>query len=120
MGIDSVLDLREPDGHDISMIAEANLQYFHHPMREYDPPTLEQLEEGVRWSLSEIAEGRTVLIHCRVGISRSTCMACAVLIGQGHRLGSAISTVRATRPNMTLTEDQLGHLEALELRVRGE
>ncbi len=118
MGIESVLDLRDPDGHDASMLAEANLHYYHHPMPEFDPPTLAQLEEGVRWSLAEMAAGRTVLVHCRIGKSRSTCMACAILIGQGHRLGSALNTVREARPDMILTEEQLVHLEELEARVQ--
>ena len=120
MGIESVLDLREPDGHDASMLAEANLHYCHHPMPEFDPPTLAQLEEGVRWSLAEMEAGRTVLVHCRIGKSRSACMACAILIGQGHRLSSAMNTVREARPDMALTEEQLAHLEELEARVRSE
>ncbi len=120
MGIESVLDLREPDGHDASMLEDADVRYYHHPMREFDPPTLAQLEEGVRWALAEMAAGRSVLVHCRIGKSRSACMACAILIGQGHRLSSAINTVRAARPDMILTEAQLVHLEALEARVQAE
>ena len=120
MGIESVLDLREPVGHDASMLADANLHYYHYPMREFDPPTLAQLEEGVRWSLAEMAAGRPVLVHCRIGKSRSACMACAILIGQGHQLSSAINTVRAARPDMILTEEQLARLEELEARVRAE
>ena len=118
MGIESVLDLREPDGHDASLLAEANLHYYHHPMPEFDPPTLAQLEEGVRWSLAEMAAGRAVLVHCRIGKSRSACMACAILIGQGHRLGSALNTVREARPDMLLSEAQLARLEELEARVQ--
>ncbi len=118
MGIESVLDLREPDGHDASMLAEANLHYYHHPMPEFSPPTLAQLEEGVRWSLAEMAAGRTVLVHCRIGKSRSTCMACAILIGQGHRIRSALNTVRGARPDMLLSEEQLVRLDELEARVR--
>ena len=120
MGIESVLDLREPDGHDASMLAEANLHYYHYPMPEFDPPTLVQLEEGVRWSLAEMAAGRTVLVHCRIGKSRSACMACAILIGEGHRLGSALNTVREARPDMLLSEQQLARLEELEARVQAE
>ena len=117
MGIESVLDLREPDGHDESMLAEAHLRYYHHPMLEFKPPTLAQLEEGVRWSLAEIAAGRSVLIHCRIGKSRSACMACAVLIGQGHRLSSALNTVKTARPDMILSEEQLALLEQLDANV---
>ena len=120
MGIESVLDLREPDGHDASLLAAANVHYYHHPMREFDPPTLAQLEEGVRWSLAEMAAGRSVLVHCRIGRSRSACMACAILIGQGHRLSSAIDTVKEARQDMILTEEQLIRLEELEARVRAE
>ncbi len=118
LGIDSVLDLREPDGHDTATIAVANVHYYHHPMREFDPPTLAQLEEGVRWSLGEMAAGRSVLVHCRVGQSRSACMACAILIGQGHGLSSALQTVKAARRDMILSSDQLLELEALESRVQ--
>ena len=118
MGIQSVLDLREPHGHDASMLAEANLHYYHHPLPEFAPPTLAQLEEGVRWSLAEMATGKTVLVHCRIGKSRSACMACAILIGEGHRLSSALITVREARPDMLLTEAQLARLEELETRVQ--
>ncbi len=118
MGVESVLDLREPDGHDASMLAEADLHYYHHPMPEFDPPTLAQLEEGVRWSLAEMAAGRAVLVHCRIGKSRSACMVCAILIGEGHRLGSALNAVREARPDMLLTEEQLVRLEELEARVQ--
>ncbi len=120
LGIDSVLDLREPGGHDAATIAAANVHYYHHPMREFDPPALAQLEEGVRWSLAEMALGRNVLVHCRVGQSRSACMACAILIGQGHGLSSAIQTVKAARRDMILSNEQTSLLEELDSRSRSE
>ncbi len=114
MGIESVLDLREPDGHDASMLAEANLHYYHYPMPEFDPPTLAQLEEGVRWSLTEMAAGRTVLVHCRLGVSRSPLMACAILVRTGHQVSQAITDVMKARPGAQLTEEQLECLQAFE------
>ncbi len=113
-------DDRRPDGHDASTIATANVHYYHHPMQEFEPPTLAQLEEGVRWSLAEMAAGRTVLVHCRVGQSRSACMASAILIGQGHGLGSAIQTVKAVRRDMILSNEQISLLEELDFRSRSE
>lgn len=114
MGIGSVLDLRDDDSHDESVLKEAGLRYRHLPMPELDPPTLAQLEEGVRWSLAEMAAGRTVLVHCRLGKSRSACMACAILIGQGHRLGAALNSVREARPRALLSERQLARLAEFE------
>ncbi|MDE3097658.1 MAG: dual specificity protein phosphatase family protein [Chloroflexota bacterium] len=107
MGVDSVLDLRAEDEHDRTQLAAARLRYHRLPMEEFAPPAISQLKEGTAWALGEMAAGHAVLVHCRLGMSRSVCMACAILIAEGHSFEAALRTVRAVRPSARLTPDQL-------------
>ena len=119
MGIGSVLDLRWDEAHDTSALADAGLTYYHRPLPEPDAPTPDQLEDGVRWALAEMAGGRAVLVHCKLGRSRSPCMACAILVGQGHTLGDALSVVKKARPTTLLTDGQLSCLQTFAARRSG-
>jgi hypothetical protein len=118
LGIGSVLDLREDEGHDGAMLAAAGVRYLNLPMPEFEPPVLRHLQEGVRWSLAEMASGRAVLVHCRLGVSRSPLMASAVLVGQGHSVASALAAVRKARPRRQLNDEQLACLVDFEAMQR--
>ncbi len=107
MGVESVLDLRAEGQHDQTQLDAARLRYHRLPMEEFEPPTLAQITDGTAWALGEMAAGHAVLVHCRLGMSRSVCMACAILIAEGHSFDSALRTVRAVRPSARLTSDQL-------------
>lgn len=110
MGIDSVLDLRAEGQHDQAQLDAARLRYHRLPMDEFEPPTLGEITGGAAWALGEMAAGRAVLVHCRLGMSRSVCMACAILIAEGHSFESALRTVRTVRPSARLTKSQLACL----------
>ena len=107
MGIESVLDLRAEGERDPARLDAARLRHHRLPMEEFAPPTLAQITDGTAWALGEMAAGRAVLVHCRLGMSRSVCMACAILIAEGHSFEAALRTVRAVRPSARLTSDQL-------------
>jgi protein-tyrosine phosphatase len=119
MGIESVLDLRAEGQHDQTQLDAARLHYHRLSMEEFAPPTLGQITDGTAWALGEMAAGRAVLVHCRLGMSRSVCMACAILIAEGHSFESALRTVRAVRPSARLTESQLVCLAEFAKRGNG-
>jgi protein-tyrosine phosphatase len=53
---------------------------FHPPVDDHGPEP--NSRDRRRVTLAQFAEGRKVYLHCRSGIGRSSCIACAIL---GHR-----------------------------------
>ena len=61
------------------------------------PMPIDTLERGVKAALPVIAEGYSVLVHCRAGVHRSVAMACCVLIGMGQNANEAMELVKQQR-----------------------
>ncbi len=113
-GIGSVLDLREEEGHDEATLARAGLHYLRLPVTDGDAPSLEQLTRAADWVLAETAQDRKVLVHCRLGVSRSTCLVFAVLLRMGFPLADAYELVKRSRPSAAFGDRQLEVLQAYE------
>ena len=94
------------------------LRFFHVPVEDFEAPSQEQLVAATDWTLAEIAAGRKVYVHCRSGIGRSPCVACAVLMAIGYPLADAYRMVRRERPWATFSETQQAALEEFERRQR--
>lgn len=111
-GVNSVLDVREEARDDDDLLARHGLHFCHVPMTDRAPPTQDQLERAVEWVMGELADDRKVFIHCRSGVGRSVCVACAVLLRMGYSLPRAYEAVRRKRPEAVIFEKQV---EALRL-----
>jgi len=117
-GIGSVLDLRGEASDDESELAKYGLRFLHLPIDDFHAPSHEQLIAATDWTLAEFAAGRKVYLHCRSGIGRSPCVACAVLMAMGHPLPDAYRAVRRERPWATLSETQQAALREFEAHLR--
>jgi protein-tyrosine phosphatase len=115
IGIDSVLDLRDEGEHDLAKLSSSGLRYNHLPIAESRAPSQVALARAVRWVTDERASGHNVLVHCRFGVSRSTVVACAILIAMGETFDSACLRIRELRPGSLERPD---HLAALEMFAR--
>lgn len=115
-GIDCVLNLQEADGPERRQVESVGLLYRHFPMAEFVPPTVEQLEEGSRIALEVMGRGKTVFVYCRLGQSRSVCMACAIYVAMGRPLALALQEYRSAGRG-ALNSRQLEALAELERRV---
>lgn len=70
---------------------------------DFVPPTLTQLEEGVRFIQNKVKEGKKVYIHCKAGRGRSaTTLACYYMIQNNCPPPKAIEFIEKKRPIVTL------------------
>lgn len=113
-GTGSVLDLREEEDHDRATLTRAGLHYLHLPVTDGEAPSLEQLSQAADWVLAETARDRKVLVHCRLGVSRSACLVCAVLLRMGYPLAEAYELVKRSRPTAAFGQPQLEVLRAYQ------
>eukprot|EP00884_Botryococcus_braunii_P009441 jgi/Botrbrau1/18499/Bobra.0072s0078.1 len=85
-------------------------------------PSVEQIEGGVRWAVSQRKE-RPVLFHCAHGHGRSNVLMCATLIelGKARTIAEALAQVQRARPRAKLNQVQRAALEQwLEARRRSQ
>lgn len=117
-GIDSVLDVRSEASDDETELARHGLHFLRLPVDDFRAPSQEQLRDAADWTLSEFAAGRKVYLHCRSGIGRSPCVACAILMAIGYSLPDAYAAVRRERPWATLSQSQQAALKEFETHLR--
>ena len=93
-GITAVVNLLEIS---FKAIAEdeknAGFKVLHSPVKDFNPPGLEQLNEIVDWISKEIDSGGKVVVHCYAGIGRTSTVLIAYLIKNGMDSLSASNKV---------------------------
>jgi atypical dual specificity phosphatase len=75
------------------------------PVRDFQAPSVEQLEEFVTF-VASLGEDAHVLVHCEVGIGRTGTMAAAYWVARGLSVADAIAKVRLARPGAVESEAQ--------------
>lgn len=90
-------------------LAEQNVETIHYPIRDVNVPresdthSFRDLISGIR---ERLAEGKTVIAHCRGGKGRTGLVAAAVLAAGGMSADEAIALVRRVRPGTVETARQ--------------
>lgn len=114
-GIDAVVNLRiEFDDAAHGLAPEL---YCYLPAIDDQAPTLEQLDEGVRFIKSVIGSGKKVYIHCGAGVGRAPTMAAAYLLSTGMSLEDSLNLIRQARPFIYITPPQMKQLETYAARA---
>jgi hypothetical protein len=93
-------------------------QYCYLPIDDEHAPTLAQLEAGVAFIRGVLDSGGKVYIHCHGGIGRAPTLVAAWFMRQGYPLEAALAIIRAARPFIRLTPEQLEQLKNFENRTR--
>ena len=110
-GVTAVLNLRvEFDDNEAGI---APPRYLYLPTVDDNPPTLEQLRDGVAFMAEEIARGGGVYIHCGAGVGRAATMAAAYLVSTGLTPDQAWKRIRDARPFIKPTRAQAEQIEYL-------
>ena len=115
-GIDAIVNLCAEcyDLHDIER--NRGFEVYYLPVADEQAPTLDQLEQVVRWMGNAIASGRKILVHCRFGIGRTGTVLTAYLLSRGMDMHRALKALRHT-PAAPATEPQRDVLEAYAERL---
>jgi protein-tyrosine phosphatase len=108
-------ELRELELADEGTVAEAaGIRFIGLPTPDRGTPDLPLFQALVTDLVNELARGRHVVVHCRMGIGRSSMVAAGVLIAQGRPARDAWAAVSDARGlEVPDTPDQRRWLEAV-------
>jgi hypothetical protein len=95
--IGAIIDLREEAKDDEQRLREQGITLLHLPTPDFEPASVEVLEQGVRFAREQMARGNKVLIHCQHGIGRSALLALCVLADEGWEPLAALKHAKDRR-----------------------
>lgn len=88
------------------LIEEFGFSVKHIPVRDFEAPTLEQIEDFVAFAEKVRSEGKKLVVHCDAGIGRTGTILACYLVSKGYRAADAIEEVRTKRPGSLETIEQ--------------
>jgi protein-tyrosine phosphatase len=115
-GVGAVVNLcaERPDNR--HKLHEARIEYLWLPVIDVFPPSLDQIMRGMTWIDQQVQAGRTVYIHCAVGVGRSaTLLACWYLYARGMSVPQVLRFLKTRRPQVTLTRRQVRRVKEFEV-----
>ena len=87
-GVTATLNLRGEAQDDEAYLNSIGIEYYYLPVINSPGAvwdvTEEQVDAGIQWINSKLAEGKKVLIHCQLGQNRAPTMAMMWYIHEGH------------------------------------
>ena len=96
--------------YDIAYAQELGYQRYNFPVRDFTPPTIEQLEQFIDLFDQSAADAKMIL-HCEGGIGRTGTFAAAYWVAKGMTAGAAVQRIRQVQPHAVETVEQLEMLE---------
>lgn len=88
------------------------------PVRDFHPPTVDQLEKFIKL-IAELPTEAKAVIHCEGGTGRTGTFAAAYWIAKGMTVSGAIAHVRRARPNAVETREQEAALRDFAAKRKG-
>ena len=99
-----------------ALTEEFGFRVKHIPVRDFEAPTLEQIEDFIAFAVSVRSEGKKLVVHCEAGIGRTGTVLACYLVSKGYNAPDAIQEVRKKRPGSIETIEQ----EEVVLRFEGK
>lgn len=103
-----------------SLLADHGIEAIHIPVRDFQPPTLQQILRFVDATSSTLANGGRVGVHCTAGMGRTGTMLATYLVALGSTAEEAIARVRELRPGSIETTEQEEAIRAYEAYLQDE
>ena len=97
-GINATMNLRSESQDNETFLNSIGIEYYYLPITNNEIAGLwdlteQQVEAGIQWINSKLAEGKKVLIHCQLGQNRAPTMAMMWYIHEGHTVDEAYNWV---------------------------
>ncbi len=118
-GIGSIVSLTERPLN-AALIRRHGFRYLHLPVRDMNPPTMDQIKRFLRFVRSCRKEKRAVVVHCLGGAGRTGTLLACYLVSKGYDAESAIRAVRLCRSGAIETEEQVRVIEQLAEQLNRE
>jgi protein-tyrosine phosphatase len=123
-GVEVVISLLERDevddlglGIEAHLCKEGGIEYLSFPIADRGLP--DDIDFAMRFASEVASKGKSIAIHCRAGIGRSSVMAAAVLISRGTNPAAALSAIEKARGlPIPDTDAQRDWVMKLEMRPR--
>ena len=103
-GVDLVISLLEPDEvlelglqREAELCRACGIEFISFPIPDRGVPEIRQASDIAHSIADDIAGGRSIAVHCRAGIGRSSMMAACAMICLGIEAGEALTSIRAAR-----------------------
>ncbi|WP_171061371.1 MULTISPECIES: dual specificity protein phosphatase family protein [unclassified Pseudomonas] len=91
--------------YDITSATALGFEWHNIPVKDFCPPTIEQLEQFVEF-IDSLPSGTKTVLHCEGGIGRTGTFAAAYWITKGLTAPDAIVRIREARPHAVETREQ--------------
>lgn len=88
------------------------------PVKDFHPPTVDQLEQFVSL-IGSLASGTKTIVHCEGGTGRTGTFAAAYWVAKGLTVSDAIAHVRKARRHAVETQEQEAALKHFADRRKG-
>ncbi|MCC7368528.1 MAG: dual specificity protein phosphatase family protein [Chloroflexi bacterium] len=113
LGIDTVITLHTPDPDEPRSWEALGVRLIPYPTVDWEEIAAGRFSAVVREIQTQHRMGRTVLLHCIMGINRAPTFAAAFLCWRDNLpVDDALARVRHARPTMDPTRDQVNSLRA--------
>lgn len=115
-GITAVVNIRAERDDDVDFYGRYGINYVRYMVPDIHVPEPDIITDAVDWVAMQVAEGRTVLIHCAKGRGRSAALAAGYLMRElGMSYEAAEQRLDTKRP-LTKLEDR--HQKVLEAWIK--
>ena len=105
LGVKVLVNLHE-QAHAPEAMTQHGLTEVHLPVADFQPPTPQQLEEGVLAIERALAAEQCVAVHCGAGLGRTGTLLACYLVKQGLQPEEAIARIRTIRRGSVETRQQ--------------
>ncbi len=91
---------------DYVKIVSKYIKVIYLPIRDGCPPSIEKAASTIPYLSSLLAQGSSVIIHCRCGLGRAGTVAASTLLHYNISVGNSMKMVRSSRPGAIQTLKQ--------------